>query len=663
MCGILGVVSLGERPIDLQALQRMNDLQSHRGPDGEGFMLRRPDSGISECAFIRRVDASRENANVQVALGHRRLAIIDLAERSLQPMASADAKSWIVFNGEIYNFKTIRDELRRHGFTFSTDSDTEVLLQAYRHWGADCLSHLEGMYAFAIWDDARRTLFCARDRFGIKPFYYTVSNDFFVFASEIKALLAFPGVEAVADDDAVFSFLAHGNCDYGARTMFRGIHALPASQSLTLEIGTPDLALRTYYQLKPAARDSLSDADRVGQLQEALTATVRKHLISDVRAGSCLSGGLDSSVVVSLIGEICRDQPEAATAVGTALETFTSCYDYPELDEREYALAVSRAAGARTNLVFPSAADFWSDFERMAWHQDMPFGSLSFYAQWRVMRAAKEAGVKVLLDGQGGDEVFGGYAKFRYAYLASLLRAGQIPTLVGEVGAMIRQGDRYVLDLRKGFRYLPKGVRSLLNVDSALKDVLKADWRQIMADRSTPAARWWQNASRARDDGDEEAGSIMQRIQIDDILIDTLPQLLRFEDRSSMAFSIEARVPLLDHRLVESGISLPDNLKVKGGWSKFAVREAMRGRMPEEVRMRKSKLGFAAPDRIWMSHDLRPQITEMIGSDMRCQKYIDPKALRTWYDSTRTTKPNTESYLGMFRVMALETWMRAFHVS
>ncbi|MCI0337161.1 MAG: asparagine synthase C-terminal domain-containing protein, partial [Acidobacteria bacterium] len=322
---------------------------------------------------------------------------------------------------------------------------------------------------------------------------------------------------------------------------------------------------------------------------------------------------------------------------------------------------VARSVGANPQLVFPSAEDFWADFERLAWHQDMPFGSFSFYAQWRVMRAAKEAGVKVLLDGQGGDEVFGGYAKFRYAYLASLLKAGRVLRMANELGAIIRQGDRYVLNLRNGFRYLPKNLRRLMNVDSVLKDVLRADLSQIFSDGSSPATRWWRNASGPRNGA--SPWTVMQRIQIDDILIDTLPQLLRFEDRSSMAFSIEARVPLLDHNLVEYGVSLPDNLKVRNGWSKFAIRQAMRDLMPEAVRLRKSKLGFAAPDRIWLSQDLRKLMNEMIGGDLRSQKYVDPAALRRWYGSAKADSANTESYLGLFRILSLEMWMRVYNIS
>jgi len=657
MCGIAGIVSFQDRPVDLDLLQEMTDRQAHRGPDGEGFLLSWLESGGFCHALVPHTRHWDGRARVRVALGHRRLAILDLSERGLQPMTAGDARCWIVFNGEIYNHRELRGALEAHGYTFKTRTDTEVLLQAYLAWGEECLARLQGMFAFAIWDGARGRLFCARDRLGIKPFYYGTSAATFTFASEMKALLACPGLDRAVDDDAVIGFLLHANCDYGERTLLRGVKALPPAHRLTVDLGG-QVDVRPYWQLAPQAANGIPDRTRLEGLRELLTSTIRSHLISDVRAGSCLSGGIDSSTVVSLIGKIWREQPDAAAALGDRFFTFTSCWDYPELDEREYAGTVARAVGAEPHLVFPSAQDFWQAFPRMAWHQDMPFPSLSYYAQWCVMRAAREAGVKVLLDGQGGDEVFGGYAKFRYAYLASLLRSGHLVRMAREVGATLAQGDLYVLDLRRGYRYLPKQLRRLFGVDALLQGALRADWDRAISAESTPATRWWRYAASAG--AGESAATLMQRIQVDDIFIDTLPLLLRMEDRSSMAFSLEARVPLLDHQLVDYGVSLPDHLKIQNGWSKFAIREAMRGVLPDVVRRRKTKLGFAAPDRRWLARELRPQVTELIEDTLRCEKYVDAAALRRWYGSSHATDANEESYLGLFRVLALEMWMRAF---
>ena len=459
MCGIVGIVGL-TRPVDVAALQRMNDRQRHRGPDGEGFLLAWPNGGGNRFrhAFLPHTNRWDAATPVTVGLGHRRLAILDLSDRGLQPLTVGDSDVWIVFNGEIYNHQELRAELETLGHCFTTRTDTEVLLQAYRRWGEDCLGRLDGMFAFAVWDGPRGRLFCARDRLGIKPFYYATPPGAFIFASEIKALLAYPGLAAQPDDEAVVGFLVHANCDYGERTLLAAVKALAPAHALTLDAATGRFAPRAYWRLEPAAQNGAGDATRIDGLRDLLLATTRRHLISDVPVGSCLSGGLDSSTVVSLIGKIWREQPDAAQALGDCFNTFTACYEQREVDEREYALAVAHSVGANPHLVFPAPDDFLETFARMAWHQDMPFGEMTYYAQWRVMRAAKDAGVKVLLDGQGGDEVFGGYAKFRYAYLASLLRSGRWIGLAKEFGATVLQGDRYVLNIRNGYRYLPRQV-------------------------------------------------------------------------------------------------------------------------------------------------------------------------------------------------------------
>src|SRR5881394_437357 len=606
MCGITGLVSLQGAPIDPAVLQRMTDRQAHRGPDG---------------------------------------------------------KCWIVFNGEIYNHRELRTELEGRGYTFGTRTDTEVLLQAYREWGEDCLERLQGMYAFAIWDGARRCLFAARDRLGIKPFYYATPGGTFAFASEMKSLLVCPGLDTATDDDAVVGFLIHANCDYGERTLLGAVKALPAGYCLTVHATTGRVDVRQYWQLTPAHANGVHDSVRLDGLRTLLASTMQSHLMSDVRAGSCLSGGIDSSTVVSLIGKLRREQPDQTTALGDRFLTFTSCWKYPELDERTYADAVARSADAESHLVFPSAEDFWETFPLMAWHQDMPFASISYYAQWSVMRAARDAGVKVLLDGQGGDEVFGGYAKFRYAYLMSLLRTGKWGRMTLEAGHMVRQGDLYVLDLRRGYRYLPGSLRRLLGVDALLEGALQTDFRQAVSAESTPATRWWRYASDAAKS--DNGWTMMQRIQVDDLMVDTLPQLLRMEDRSSMAFSLEARVPLLDHHVVEYGVSLPDRLKIRNGWSKFAMREAVQGIIPDVVRQRKTKLGFAVPGRQWLTKELRPQVSALIEDSLRSAKYVDPDVVRRWYRASPdgATARSAEAYLGLFRLLSLEMWMRAFSLS
>jgi len=659
MCGIAGVIATNG-VVDPTDVRRMNDVLVHRGPDGEGYMSATGTWGHLRHSFARRGSDFPNDAPVRVALAHRRLAILDLSDRGLQPMGAPDGQTWLVFNGEIYNHRELKERLQSRGHGFSTSTDTEVLLHAYLEWKEACLEQLEGMFAFAVWDSVRGVLFCGRDRLGIKPFYYATPAGFFVFASEIKGVLAFQHCRKDVDDDAVVGFLAHSNCDYGERTLFRHVKSLPAAHALTLDPLSGRIASRQYWKLTPTPSRECVDSESVTAVRDTLVKALRTHLISDVRVGSCLSGGLDSSALVGLIGKVSSDDPASARALGDRLYTFTSCYAQEAFDEREYALAVAESVQARPHLVFPSPDDFWTDFERMAWHQDMPFGCLNFYAQWRVMRAASEAGVKVLIDGQGGDEVFGGYAKFRYAYLTSLLLGGCFTAAAREMTGMVRRGDRYFLDLRKGSRYLPQHLRRALRVDSVLERVVIHDWARAVADDGTPATRWWRHATtRAKD----PSSTLLQQIQVDDIMVDTLPQLLRMEDRSSMAFSLEARVPLLDRAVVELGVSLPDHLKVHQGWSKYAVRCAMSGILPEMVRLRTTKLGFAAPNRAWLTDDLRGHITDLLRSDLRCRRYIDVIALRRWYSSSESHHANAESMIGLFRILSLEMWMRAFDLT
>src|SRR5437764_1557597 len=386
MCGIVGVVGLG-RPVDVAGLQKMNDRQQHRGPDGEGFLLAWPNGdeggggGRLRHAFLPHSNRWDAAVPVTLGLGHRRLAILDLSDRGLQPMTVGDSDVWIVFNGEIYNHQELRADLEALGYSFTTRTDTEVLLQAYRRWGEDCLARLDGMFAFAVWDGPRRRLFCARDRLGIKPFYYATPPGAFIFASEIKALLAYPGLEATPDDEAVVGFLVHANCDYGERTLLTAVKALAPAHALSLDVATGRFAPRTYWRLEPAAQNGKRDAAQIDGLRDLLLATTRRHLISDVPVGSCLSGGLDSSTVVSLIGKIWRERPEAARALGDTFHTFTACYEDRAFDEREYALTVAGAVSATPHLTFPAPEDFLETFARMAWHQDMPFGEMTYYAQ------------------------------------------------------------------------------------------------------------------------------------------------------------------------------------------------------------------------------------------------------------------------------------------
>src|SRR6266581_3100364 len=363
-------------------LGRMTDVLAHRGPDGSGLLLARPTGEGFESTLLRTLAGSGDAARTAVVgLGSRRLAIIDTSERGLQPMVDRTGSVALVFNGELYNFRELRAVLQVRGCTFESGTDTEVFLAAYLAWGDGCLDRAKGMYGFALWDGRAGRLLIGRDRFGIKPLYYARVGDRVAFASEIKALLEAPWLPRIAHDDAVAEFLLHGNCDFAERTVFRDVHALPPGHKLVVDLRRRDLAVSPYYALRVATGSNgvQPDAGKLEQLRDLLEGSVRDHLVSDVPVGSCLSGGVDSSAVVGLMGKLLREQPEAATSLGGRIHTFTSSYDDdPSVDERQYALPVAASVGAQSHLVFPTAQDFVEQFPKMAYHFDMPFGTLSF---------------------------------------------------------------------------------------------------------------------------------------------------------------------------------------------------------------------------------------------------------------------------------------------
>ncbi len=398
----------------------MSRLMRHRGPDDEGVVLLdvsdggalvlggpdTPDdvyaSGLPYAPGRRTGD--RTDARYAVGLLHRRLSIVDLSPAGHQPMCDRDRRSWLVFNGEVYNWVELRRELESLGDTFVSASDTEVILAAYHRWGPECLSRFNGMFALALWDTRERRLFCARDRFGVKPFYYQHEDGRFAFASEPKALVLTQPRPIAGRDEAVRDLLALDWVDHRDTTFFDGLMQLPAAHWLS--VGENGLEIRRWWGLDPARRAPGGPAAWTGEFAELFTDAVRLRLRADVPVGSCLSGGLDSSAVVTTMARLGAGEQH----------TFSCAYDVPGFDERPHIDAAVAASGARPHLVVPDGADFWSVFDRLAYQQDEPTAGSGLYSQWKVMELAHRAGLKVLLDGQGGDETLAGY--FRYLPIA-----------------------------------------------------------------------------------------------------------------------------------------------------------------------------------------------------------------------------------------------------
>jgi asparagine synthase (glutamine-hydrolysing) len=401
MCGIAGIVSANG--FDPQHLVDATHLVKHRGPDGYGFayFCLSPDCRGQVILNEDRVPAER----AIVGLGHRRLAILDLSPSGSQPMQTRDGMLTVVFSGEIYNYLEIREELKGLGCVFRTGTDTEVVLQAYRRWGHECLQRFNGMWSFAVWDSRRQRLFCARDRFGIKPFYYYGDSERFLFASEIKQLLHFSDVPRRMNAARVWDYVEFGILSHGEETLFQDIRELRGGHSLTLDMTSGNMSpvIDRYWDLELRSSSELSEEAARERFLETFKDAVRIRLRSDVPVGSCLSGGLDSSSIVAVARELANHDN---------FHTFSACFDDPRLDERPYIEEAVSATQVKPHFVFPGVTEFRESLERLLWHQDEPIAGSSVFAQEAVMERARGEGVPVLLDGQGGDETLCGYRKF-----------------------------------------------------------------------------------------------------------------------------------------------------------------------------------------------------------------------------------------------------------
>jgi asparagine synthase (glutamine-hydrolysing) len=650
MCAIAGIYSLAGRPVELRTLETMVRVQAHRGPDGEGYVLLDPSAREKPLA-IKGPGTPAAGARRALGLGHRRLAIVDLSPLGHQPMATEDGRNWVTYNGEIYNHIELREELRGKGHRFRSASDTEVLLAAYREWGDACLARFNGMFAFALWDGVRRRLFCARDRFGEKPFYYHWDGEHLFFASEIKALLA-ASVRAAANPRVVFDYLDGAYLDHTEATFFDGIRQLPPAHALSIE--GDRLALARYWELPDAAEDgSRSSREAAERFRDLFREAVCLRLRSDVPIGTCLSGGLDSSSVVCVANELMFvDRAVPRALVGTRQRTFSSCFDDPAYDERRFIAPVLGKTGAESHYTFPDPKELAGMLSKLVWQQDEPFGSTSIFAQWCVMRLAAQRGVKVLLDGQGADELLAGYQSFFGARFADLLARGRAVALLRELRAYRRlygPVSRYAI-ARLARALLPVAlvgrVRSRLTGSAGW---LAADFRR----------QWGDAPAQTVSAGPRRSCSHVRRLQHELLTGKGLRALLHYEDRNSMAFGVEARLPFLDHRLVEFVYGLDESQKIRDGWTKVVLRDAMDGILPDAVRWRADKMGFVTPEAFWFRTTLRDPAREILADRRtRARGYLDVDAVLRAFDEHAAGRADHSP--AIWRWLNVELWCRMF---
>lgn len=618
MCGLCGVVALG-RPAEVETAVRMAAALDHRGPDGEG--------------------AFHEDG---VALGFRRLAIIDLSEAGMQPFASEDARLQLVHNGEVYNYVELRRELEARGHRFRSRTDTEVILRAYAEWGERCVERFNGMWAFALWDGRRRRLFCSRDRFGIKPFYYRFDGGRFVFASELKAFRADPQTRLEANPRAVRDYIEQAYLDHTEETFFAGIHRLPPAHALTLD--ERGLRMRRYWglELREPPRGDPAEAVR-----ELFLDSIRLQLRSDVPVGTCLSGGIDSSSIVCAVDHLVRTEAETARPVGERQRTFTAYFEDPGFDERPYAEAVVRRTRVEPHWVSFDDEDLVGNIHLIVEAQDEPFGSTSMIAQWYVMREARRAGLKVMLDGQGGDEIFAGYHSYFASYFADLLVAGRLSDLREELRdyRVLHGASRAKLAEMLVRRFLPDRLRWVAR--GRARGGASLVHPELRGLPYTPEA-----------DGAGFPDRLRQLLHL--ILTKRgLPELLRYEDRNSMAHSLEARVPFLDHRLVELLFSLDGGQLIDRGRTKAVLRRALSDLLPPIVRDRVDKLGFVTPEGRFMRGVLGELAADVFASRSFAQRgFVDAAAARRRLDRHR--RGELEAGFELWRALNVELWARTF---
>lgn len=632
MCGIWLSVAV---PASREAIR----VVAHRGPDGEGW------SQVGTAAG-------------PLAIGHRRLAIIDTSDAGLQPMSRGPLS--ITYNGEVYNYIELRDELASLGHHFSSDSDTEVILAAYAQWGNACLQRFNGIFAFAIHDQARSRVFAARDRFGVKPLYIWQGKEGVAFASEIKQILTLGSVSRAMNRHRVYDFLSGGLLDHGHDTMFAQVRQLRGGEHVTIDLerwkpGEP-IEVRRWYTLPEANASVHTMAEAAESFAHLLEDAVRLQLRADVRVGSCLSGGLDSSAIVMLV-----NRRLAAAGAQERQFTFSAVYDDPKVDERPYIEAVVQATGASAHFTTPSPDALPSLLEQMHWHQDEPFGSTSIYAQWEVFRLAAQLGVKVMLDGQGADEQLGGYHFMFGSYHAGLIRTLRVGRLLREMSARRnRHSVCWPTVLRSAAVALtPPGViDSLMRVryGTAAPPHLQPDaWDLPSPPSRNPAAA-----------AITEAG-LPRTKTLDDLcraqMVSTnLPALLHYEDRNSMAHSVEARVPFLDHRVVEFSIGLGATHKIVNGETKAVLRRAMANLLPPVVRDRQDKLGFPTPEKTWLAGPLAGLLRDDLeGVVRRFPGLFRVEVLNQRAVAMLSGQQPFDFWL--WRVVSLGVWSRVFGVT
>lgn len=577
MCGIAGIIHFNGTAVSLETVRNMTKRIAHRGPDGEGHWL---------------------NPSATAGLGHRRLSIIDLSENASQPMHYMNKRYTITYNGEIYNYLELKADLKKHNYQFTSASDTEVILALYDRYKEDCVRYLDGMFSFVLWDEQQQAAFCARDRFGEKPFFYYLDEQRFVFASEIKSLWP-AGVDKSIDHHILSNFLADKRCLYDhtepGRTFYSHIRRLGPATTLYIKNGKA--VLRNYWknELKQRSQAKLSVEDASVQLAALVTDSVKKRLRSDVPVGSSLSGGIDSSVIVCIIDSLKQGNAKQLT--------FSARFPGFEKDEGRFMEMIAHRTSADARYVFPDQAVLAEDIEQLFYHQEEPTSGASLFAQWSVMKLAKENNTTVLLDGQGADELLAGYHHYYYTYYYDLLKTDK--KRFDEEIQLIEH--RYPLIFKHFSPYISqkRNTGFVARTLSRVKKNITSAYAQKAG--MTPASHLTKEFQAIRPVYMPEFDTLNEQLHFNTHSWG-LQDLLRFADRNSMAHGREVRLPFLDHKIAEFAFHLPAHYKIHKGWTKYILRRGFEDLLPREIAWREDKVGYEPPQKKWMEF---PRIDEL----------------------------------------------------
>lgn len=624
-------------PLDAHRIGRTQAALRHRGPDDRGLLLWDP--------VAARTSTNPERAaSSLVGLLHQRLAIIDLSHAAAQPMQDASGKLHIVFNGEIYNYLELRDELVARGHRFRTRSDTEVLLAGYAEWGEAVLPRLTGMFAFAILDSTLQQLFLARDPFGIKPLYYTSSKGVFYFASELPALLELASLPAQLNAQCAYEYLAGARLDHTDATFFADTRSLPAAHWLRIDLHQPvRVAPVRYWRAVTDRRRGVGLKETAAEVRALFLDSVRLHMRSDVPIGACLSGGIDSSAIVCAVRHL---YPKSE------LHTFSYIAKGSAMSEERWIDQVAVAVGAASHKVVLEPEHLLQDLDALIRAQAEPFASTSIYAQYSVFQRAQAEGVKVMLDGQGADELLAGYPVFQGARLAELLRTGRGLAALEFLLRSSRWPGRSTWQILQhaGQFLVPAGLYSL-----ARRAVGRDIWPAWL-DRDWFRARGVAGIAKL---GSLERSACLHEVLRQTLEVTSVPGLLRYEDRNSMVHSIESRVPFLTPQLANYLYSLPaHHLIDRDGQSKAVFREAMRGIVPDAVLDRRDKIGFATPERDWL-HKLTPWVEQNLAKAVDVPFLRVPALQAEWHSVIE----GREAFdFRVWRWLNLLRWLEVFQV-